>query len=287
MRIGVVGGGRVGTAVGVLLRRAGHDVVGVSGRGATAERIAAYLPDVPLLPADEVAGRADVVLLGVPDDHLAALAGELAAAAAFRHGAWVVHLSGANGLSVLDSVRAAGGRRLAVHPLQTFPDVGSALESIPGCWAAVTADDEDGEELGAGIARDVGAHPFHLADEQRPLYHAAAVFASNALVAVSAIAERLFTLAGVPDAVTAMHPLQEATIRNLGRAGAGAAVTGPAARGDAGTVERNLEALAKDAPEIVDAYVVLGHVLLDVAAGSGRLTPERRETVERVLARWS
>ena len=287
MRIGVVGAGRVGTAVGVLLRRAGHEVVGVSGRDATAARIAAYLPDVPLLSAEEVAGRADVVVLGVPDDRLRAVAGELAAAGAFRRGAWVVHLSGANGLSVLDAVRAAGARRFAIHPLQTLPDVESALGSIPGCWAAVTADDEDGEHVAAGLARDVGAHPFHLADAQRPLYHAAAVFASNALVAVSAIAERLLSRAGVPDAVAAMHPLQEATIRNVGRMGTGAALTGPAVRGDAGTVERNLEALAQDAPETVEAYVVLCRVLLDLAAGSGRLAPEGRETVQRVLARWT
>jgi predicted short-subunit dehydrogenase-like oxidoreductase (DUF2520 family) len=69
--------------------------------------------------------------------------------------------------------------------------------------------------------------------------------------------------------------------------GAGAALTGPAVRGDAGTVERNLEALAQEAPEAVETYVVVCRVLLDLAIGSGRLAPDEHEAVRRVLARWT
>jgi predicted short-subunit dehydrogenase-like oxidoreductase (DUF2520 family) len=287
MKVAVVGAGRVGTAIGVLLARAGHDVVAVSGREATGERAATYLPGVPLLEPVEAASRAELVVVGVPDDLLEPMIRTLADARGPRDGAWVAHLSGARGLSVLDPVRTVGARRLAIHPLQTFPDVEAALQSIPGCWVAVTADDGDGDRFGADVARQVGGHPFRLADDKRPLYHAAAVFASNDVVAVSAIAERLFSLAGVPDPNTAMRPLQEATVRNVARVGAGAAQTGPAARGDAGTIQRNLRALAEEVPEAVEPYVVLCRVLLDLAVGSGRLAAEGRETVEKVLAGWS
>jgi len=287
MKVAVVGAGRVGTAIGVLLARAGHEIVAVSGREATADRIARYLPGVPLLEPAEAAAGAELVVVGVPDDLLEPLIRTLTDAGAFRDGAWVVHVSGANGLSVLDPVRNVGARRLAIHPLQTFPDVEAALQSIPGCWVAVSADDADGDGLGADLARDLGANPFRLADERRPLYHAAAVFASNGIVAVSAIAERLFSLAGVPDPNAAMRPLQEATVRNVGRVGAGAAQTGPAVRGDSGTIQRNLQALAEDAPEAIEPYLVLCRVLLDLAVGSGRLAPEGRETAEKVLAGWN
>lgn len=287
MRVVVVGAGRVGTAVAVLLRAAGHDLVAVAGREATRERAAAHLPGVPVMTVEEAVPLGELVLLGVPDDLLASLVVDLAAAGSFREGQWVAHVSGAAGLGVLSPACAAGTRRLALHPLQTFPDVEHALASIPGCAAAVTADEEEGFALGERLARDLGARPFRLANDMRPLYHAAAVFASNYLVAVSGAAARLFAEAGVPEPVAAMLPLQMATLANVGALGPAAALTGPAVRGDAGTVAANLEALAAHERGLVPAYVVLCRLALDLAEGGGRLSAERRASVEEVLARWS
>jgi predicted short-subunit dehydrogenase-like oxidoreductase (DUF2520 family) len=285
MRVVVVGAGRVGTAVAVLLRRAGHDVVAVAGRDATRERAAAFLPGVAVLAPTEAAALGDLILVATPDDAIGATVAALVPA--LGPGRWVAHLSGALGLDVLAPVLAPGARRLAIHPLQTFPDVEGALAAIPGCSVAVTADDEEGRDLGAALARDLGATPFPLEDAMRPLYHAAAVFASNDVVAVSGIAERLFAAAGVPNPVAAMAPLQRATIDNVGRLGPGSALTGPAVRGDAGTVERNLEALAERSPDAVEAYVVLAAAAVDLGVRAGRLDLARADAVREVLARWS
>jgi predicted short-subunit dehydrogenase-like oxidoreductase (DUF2520 family) len=285
MRISVVGAGRVGTAIAVLLARAGHTIVAVAGREETAARASTWLPDVPVTTPAGAVGGAEVVLLGVPDDALGGVAAGLAAAITPR--TWVSHLSGAAGLDVLDPLAVAGARRLATHPLQTFADVASAVDALPGCWVGVTADDEDGFSLGERLAADVGAVPFRLRDEERPLYHAAAVFASNYLVATSAVAERLFADAGVPDPLGAMRPLQEATLSNVHRLGPGTALTGPAVRGDASTVDSNLAAVASAAPRVVPAYVAMCRTALDLAERSGRLDPTRRAAVEAVLARWT
>ena len=131
------------------------------------------------------------------------------------------------------------------------------------------------------------ARPFRLDDAQRPLYHAAAVFASNYLIVTGAIAEDLFRRAGVPDPLAAMLPLQRASLDNVERLGAGAALTGPAVRGDAGTVERNLEALRASAPEMIGVYVELCRAALALGSSAGRLPDERRAAVDEVLARWS
>jgi len=286
MRIAVVGAGRVGTAVGVLLARAGHHVVAVAGRGATAERAATWLPGVPLLPPAEAAALGELVLLSVPDDALGPVATELGAAGTIGAGTWVLHLSGAVGVEVLDPLAPLTDRRLAVHPLQAFPDVATAIGALPGCRVAVTALDEEGFALGERLAADIGASAFRLADDQRGLYHAAAVFASNYLVATSGVAERLFALAGVPDPLAAMHPLQEATLANVARLGPGAALTGPAVRGDASTIERNLQALDGTAPETVAAYVAMCRMALDLAERAGRLDDAGRAAVEAVLGRW-
>ena len=226
MEIAIVGAGTVGTAVAVAWRRAGHDIVAVSGRAATADRAADWLPGVPVRPLQEVATGAAVVVLGVPDDALDPTVGALGPT--LEPTAWLVHLSGARGLDVL---RASAARPLAIHPLQTFADIASALEALPGCAVAVTADDEEGRAIGGRLAEDLGGRPFRLADDDRPLYHAAAVFASNYLVAVSGAAAALFDAAGVPDPTAAMRPLQRATLDNVARLGP--AIRSPARRCEA------------------------------------------------------
>ena len=287
MKVAVIGAGRVGTAVAVLLGKAGHHVVGVSGRGDTRDRVSAHLPGVPLLEPATAAAAAELVVIGTPDDAIEPTVAALGAAAALAPGAWVAHLSGSLGLDVLRAARDAGARRLALHPLQTFPDVGSALDGLPGCWIAVTADDEESARLGERLVADLHGVAFPLRDGARPLYHAAAVFASNGLVTVSAIAESLFAAAGVPDPRAAMAPLQRASLDHVESLGPARALTGPAVRGDAGTIRRNVEALQKEASDLVTAYVALARAALNLAERSGRVPPGGRAAVEDVLAEWT
>jgi len=282
VEISVVGAGRVGTALAVLWRRAGHHIVAVAGGSATAGRAAAHLPGVPVLDDASAALDAEVVLIATPDDAIRTACAQIAPA--LRPGAAVIHASGATGLDALDA--AGGARRLSLHPLQTCPTVEAAVERIPGAAFAVTALDEEGFALGMGLAIDAGGHPFRLADAAKPLYHAAAVFASNYLVTVTALAEELERAAGVPDPLVALAPLQTATLSNVLRVGPAQALTGPAVRGDAVTVTKNLEALAASVPEAVRPYVALADLALALAERAGRLPEDGRGAVEEVLARW-
>ena len=283
MNIAIVGAGTVGTAVAVRWTRAGHAIVAVTGREATPARAARWLPGVAITDLATAAGEAEVVVVAVPDRMIGSLVTEVARV--IEPGTTVVHLSGALGLDVLGPVVEAGGVALAVHPLQTFADVAGAIDALEGSTIAVTARDEAGWQLGEQLALDLGGRPFRLADEHRPVYHAAAVFASNYLVAVSGAAIALFEAAGVPDPLTAMGPLQEATLANVHRLGPRDALTGPAVRGDADTISRNLAAIGAAAPDLVGPYVALCRATLDVAGA--RLPPESRAAVEEVLARWS
>jgi predicted short-subunit dehydrogenase-like oxidoreductase (DUF2520 family) len=280
--ISVVGAGRVGTALAVLWQRAGHRIVAVVGGASTPERAAKHLPGVPVLHDASAAGDADVVLIATPDDAIARACAEVAPA--LRTGAAVIHASGATGLDALDA--ASPACRLSLHPLQTCPTVEAAVDRIPGAAFAVTAADEEGLALGERLALDAGGHPFRLADEAKPLYHAAAVFASNYLVTVTALAEELERVAGVPDPLVALAPLQVATLSNVLRVGPAQALTGPAVRGDAATVRKNLEALDASLPEAVRPYVVLADLALALAERAGRLPASGRDAVEEVLARW-
>ncbi|HEU4355158.1 MAG TPA: Rossmann-like and DUF2520 domain-containing protein [Actinomycetota bacterium] len=286
MDVAVVGSGRVGTAMAVLLGRAGHRIRAVSGGEATRERAARYLPGVPMLPNEAVARSAEVVLLGTADAAIEPVCTSLVRSGALGPGRTIAHLSGATGLEALGTAEAAGVGILSLHPLQTCPDVEAAIARIPGSAFAITAREPEPFEIGMRLAEDVGGRPFVLEDAMKSLYHAAAVFASNYLVAISALAEDLGSVAGIPDPRAALGPLQRATLENVEAVGPAGALTGPAVRGDAGTVERNLRALDEHAPEAVSAYVALATLALDLASRSGRLQRQDRVAVEEVLARW-
>ena len=284
MNIAVVGAGRAGTALAVLLRRAGHAIVGVSGSDGTADRATRYLEGVPVLDAAAAASGAEVVLLGVPDDAIAPTTADLAAAGAFREGQVVAHLSGAGGLDLLGAAAQAGASVLSLHPLQTFPSVDAALDRVAGAVFAVTAGDERAEQVGFRLAEDVGGRPFVLADKDKAVYHAAAVFASNYVVAVLGTAEDLFAAVGVPEPLEAMAPLARASLDNALSAGPVRALTGPVARGDAETVSNNLRALGKN-PARAEAYAALARMALSLAERGG-LSKDGAAAIREVLSAW-
>ena len=276
----------MGTALAVTWSRAGHRIVGVAGRAATIERAARFLPGVPVLEAAEAASRGQLVAIATPDDPIEEIVSRLAAAGAIGGRHSVCHLSGSSGLQPLGEAERAGARTLALHPLQSFPSVEAGIDRLPGSAMAVTARDEEAYGLGEGLARDAGTTPFRVADELRPLYHAAAVFGANYVATSLILAERLFRAAGIGDPLPLLAPLSRAVLENVETLGPAAALTGPAARGEAGTIQRNLEALARAQPETVAPYVALARAALDVAEGTGRVSAEDRRRVEEVLAKW-
>ena len=285
MDLAVVGAGRVGTSLAVLWRRGGHRIVAVAGGAATPERAARFLPEVPVLDPVGAAKAAEVVVIATPDAVIGPVCEEMAAAGALDGANAVVHASGATTLDALATAAAAGATTLSVHPLQTCPTVEAGVERIPGSTFAVTATTDDGYVLGERLVVDAGGRPVRIDDERKPLYHAAAVFASNYLVTVSALAEELGLAAGIEDPIAAFAPLQEATLANIARVGPAEALTGPAVRGDAITLQRNLEALQRYAPDAIRSYVVLADLALALSERSGR-APADRAPVEEVLARW-
>ena len=278
----------MGTALGVLLERAGHRVIVAAGTERSRERVRRYLPFSEfVLPAEAplAARPASLIVIGVPDDVIRNAGSALAEGHAFHRGQLVLHLSGSVGLDALDAAALLGADVLSLHPLQTFPDVEEGLARLPGSHVAVTARDEERYEAGEEIAREIGAIPFRLDDEVKPLYHAAAVFCSNYLVTVEGVAEQLFRLAGVPDPLPLFAPLARAALDATLARGAAEAITGPAARGDAGTILRNLAALQRHAPEAVPAYVALARLAASLAVSSGRVPEDARRRVDELAGR--
>ena len=215
-RVQVIGSGRVGSAVSARL----------------GERGVAVTTDDP-----------DVVLLCVPDTAIADVSRRLAPGQA-----WVGHVSGATPLAALEPHE----RRFSLHPLQTFDRSGNPSQ-LDGAWAAISGETGEALAVARELAELLGLRPFELADDDRTLYHAGAVFASNYLVTLQRAAVRL----GVP--AEGVVPLMTRTIEN------GFDLTGPIARGDWATVEAHKAAIRATHPELEKVYEALAEATVLLA----------------------
>jgi predicted short-subunit dehydrogenase-like oxidoreductase (DUF2520 family) len=275
LAVGVVSAGRVGAVVGAAWATAGHHIVATSGVSrASVQRAAALLPDVPLKSPDEVVAGADLALLAVPDDVLPGLVRGLAAAGSFRAGQIVVHTSGAHGVGVLAPAAEHGVLPIALHPVLTFTGRSEDVARLAGSSVGVTAavDDEAAWSVGEALVVEMGAEPVRVAEEVRPLYHAALAHGANHLVTLVRDCVETLERTGVGTAERLVAPLLSAALDNALRHG-DRALTGPVARGDIETVRAHLRVLGSTDPDLADTYRVLAARTARRASAAG-LLPE-------------
>jgi predicted short-subunit dehydrogenase-like oxidoreductase (DUF2520 family) len=281
--VGVVGAGRVGTALAVALHRAGHRVVAVSAVSAVSlRRIEAALPGTAVRRPEEVIASADLVLLTVPDDVLPGLVAGLASTGAQLPGRLLAHASGRHGLAVLEPAVRRGAIPLALHPVMTFTGRPDDVDRLAGISFGVTAPDQL-RPVAEALVLEMGGEPVFIAEENRNLYHAALAGAANHLVTQVVQASDLLAAAGVPDPGRMLGPLLGAALDNALRLG-DAALTGPVMRGDAETVAGHLAALRAAAPEALPAYLALARLTADRALAAGILAPPQAQRLLDVLA---
>jgi predicted short-subunit dehydrogenase-like oxidoreductase (DUF2520 family) len=241
---------------------AGHDLVAAVGRTMeSAERGASLVHAEPLVIGAQLP-EADLIVIATRDAAIEPVASHLAEV--LTPGSAVVHLSGLTSVHALDPLAGRGHDTGSFHPLQTLPTPEAGAARLAGAYIAVTASDPLQERL-EGLARSLGAIPFALRDDAKPLYHAAAAAAANFPLAAFAMASDLFESAGVP--WEAARPLVEAVVANAFELGPRAALTGPVARGDVATVAAQLDAVAASNPEW---QVTFARFVASLAALTGR-----------------
>jgi predicted short-subunit dehydrogenase-like oxidoreductase (DUF2520 family) len=204
------------------LRTGGYPVAGPLGRGA------------------DGAG-AEAVLLCVPDADIAT------AAAGITPGPLVGHCSGAAGLEAL-----APHEAFSFHPLMTVTPRGA---EFAGAGAAVAGSTPRALAVAVSLADALGMEAVEIDDRDRAAYHAAASMASNFLVTLEALAERLAATAGLERRL--LVPLVRATVENWAELGPADALTGPVARGDEATVAAHRAAISRYQPELLDVFDAL------------------------------
>ncbi len=222
-----------------------------------------------------------IVFLAVPDDSVLPYA-ELLSAAGNRipESVAFVHLSGALKLDALEPLAS----RYAIgsfHPLQSFPEPRPPA-SLRGAFVAIDGNSASLRRRLSALARVLGARPRRVGDGERALYHAAAVFASNYVVALLDEGVLLLRAAGwsEKEATSGLLALTEGALASVRKSGVVAALTGPVRRGDVKTVERHLDALA--GLPAADLYRMLGLIALEIAVEAG-LEPAAAERMQRAL----
>ena len=290
MRIGVIGGGKVGRCLAGYLR---ENLVGITAHSPEHSRqLAAEFGTAPCTNG-ELVEQAEVLLLTVPDRLIGtvaaviaseaqkAAADEAAAEAKPLAGKVFLHCSGSLGLAELAPLQQAGAHVGSLHPLQSF--AGGATQ-LAGVYMAVDGD-EAACQAAIALANALGGHPFRVPAAERAAYHAAACICSNYAVAVEALAQRLMSrwLGDEAAAWQALLPLFKGTAANLeATTSPRTALTGPIARGDATTVARHLAVLPA---ELVDVYCSLGLATTELALANGTIDKDAAAGLQRLLQR--
>lgn len=280
--IGIIGGGAVGSALGVALTRAGWPIHAVSSRDPVRrERLRGLLDGARAFAEPQaLIEEVELIIVAVPDDAIAGLAESVR----LYSGQAMVHTSGALGAEVLAPAMAAGTQVGAFHPLVAFADTERAVAALRGATIAIEGDDQLAGLL-ADMADALGATAVRLAPGSKAAYHAAAVLAAGGFVALlDAIAE-LGRVAGLDEAgaLAVYGPLIEGTLGNARALGIAAALTGPITRGDVGTLGSHLETLREHAPEALGLYVAAARREVTLAAARGSLAPETADAMRRML----
>lgn len=274
----------MGTAVGVLLARAGYDIVALSSRRqAHADAAAALTGGRPVLDMVEAARLGNVIFLTTADDALETVCRQIADGGGFEPGDTVFHMSGALATDVLDAARRAGASVGSIHPMQSFADVNGAIHQLPGSVFGVTADPE-AMPAALEMVEALKGTVMPITEEQKILYHTAACIVSNYLVTLADLAEELYEAIGVDVdlARKAYVPLVAGTQGNLARRGPADALTGPIVRGDVSTVRKHLDALATAGLD-TSLYRALGIRTVEIARRRGSISEEKSQDLLAVL----
>jgi predicted short-subunit dehydrogenase-like oxidoreductase (DUF2520 family) len=287
--VAVIGAGRLGTALGQALNRAGYRVeIVVARRRTTAHRAAKLIGKntagltvrqfnrLSRSQTDRL-NRCSLVLISTPDDAIASVAEELAVLLNLRNveperrqktsspHRVALHTSGALSADVLAPLQRVGFATGSLHPLVSISDARPGEAAFRNAFFAIEGD-RLAVRAAKAVVRRLGGQGFSISPSAKALYHAAAVTTSGHVVALFDIALEMLVSCGLSRRRSRqiLLPLLESTTRNLATRDPTQALTGTFARGDVSTARRHLASIkSHKLPDALAAYILLGqHSLL-------------------------
>jgi len=286
-KVGIIGTGVVGTAIGVVLNDKGYEITGVYDiKSESTKKLVDRIGCTTYSSPQEVSRSADILFITTSDSAIQDVVDELAFSKAFGAGQVVIHTSGAQSSELLDKARDFGARVLSLHPLQSFANLEQAVKNIPGSIFSIEGE-ESTYTAAIELVEKLQGEFFFIDRKAKPLYHAGACVVSNYLVTVIDFGIKLLETTGAPRemALNAFLPLINGTLRNIENAGIPDALTGPISRGDISTVLNHLDCLKSTKPELINLYSRLGYDTAQIALAKGTIDMEQMKQFQDIFAR--
>lgn len=262
-QIGFIGAGKVGTALGLYLSRAGYPVKGYYSRTYGSAQTSAEITGTSAYEnIEDIAAACDVLFLSVPDAAIRSVSDQLAATPVDLTGKWVIHLSGAATSDIFSDMRGAYG--ISLHPAMAVSDSEKACREFPSAVFTIEGRSAEETQKAKEYFEGAGLSVLTIDKERKSLYHLACVFSSNLACGLYEAALDILHEAGFSryEAGRIVGPLFMANARALADKGPEAALTGPVERADLKTVERHLDVIPT---EYRDIYIDLSQELIRIA----------------------
>ena len=282
MKIGIVGAGKVGTSLAYVLKNNGFDIAGVSDNVTPSLNTArGYLGNDVSYTKDnmDVVDASDIIAITTQDRVIQDIAREIDARAERLDGKLFFHTSGADPSSILSPLDKKGAFLGSLHPLQTFPDIESAIEVLPDTCIFIEGD-KKAIPLLKRLGENIGAQVYVITGKDKVLYHLSAVLVCNLLSAL------FYAGKGIMDKINIdfepFLPIIRATLKNIEHKGPLASLTGPIVRGDVKTVKAHLESI-EDMELHRKVYKALSEVALQMAGERKAISEDAMQAMKEIL----
>jgi predicted short-subunit dehydrogenase-like oxidoreductase (DUF2520 family) len=251
MNISIIGIGNVGSALAIRLHQKGHRIVQLFSRDhEKAAKLAQEVDAQPCSKLHNILPGADIYILAVHDDAIAKVAQAISVGDAL-----VVHSSGATPLDVFEGIVANYG---VFYPLQTFsPAYPPDFSELPIC---ISANKPENLQCLVDLAKTICPNVYTITEAQRQALHVAAVFVNNFTNHLFSIAHEICDQEEVDFNI--LKPLIRQTVRKIEQSVPSTVQTGPAARGDEGTITRHFKWLDQNRLDYEAIYQILTNSIL-------------------------
>jgi len=279
LKIGFIGAGKVGFTLAIALSKAGYTVNAISSRSiSSAYKLGDKLPSAVVFESPQgVADACHLIFITTPDSAIS----EVVASISSRPGLMLCHVAAAVPVEVLDPLRTQGAVTGVFHPLQAIGSSNAVI--LPGITFAIEAEEPLLRTL-REMAVLLGGRVVELKGNDRVLYHASAIMASNYLVALVSMAAELWqSFATRERAERALVPLIRGTLDNIEQIGIPDCLTGPISRGDVQTIENHISVIRESMPQTLDVYRLLGLKTIPIAAAKGSIDAAKAIELKSLL----
>ena len=283
MKIGIIGAGKVGIAIAHVLKGKGFEIATVADvTGEKALNMARQYLGSSVSYTDnnmEVIRTCDIVAITTQDGVIREVAKEIHEKTERLDGKLFFHTSGAHPSSILKPLDEKGAILGSLHPLQTFPDIDSAIRVLPSTYIFIEGDERALRTLEV-LGKGIGHVAIPIEGKNKIYYHLCAVFVCNLLCSLLYASEGIMEKIDIP--LEPFFPIINATLQNIEAKGPLLSLTGPIVRGDAGTVEDHIIAL-REMKLHKKIYKALSLVALDMVKERKIHNQETLGALQRIL----